>query len=168
MSVAVLHHVSILEWPDDADRRAGLRGAGIARFWLVHDGQDPPRDLDALEDWARAGADAIEVHSRVAQLAARVAARDGRNPRLGEDGILRLGDAWVALSALECRVVAPLVARAGELIGRAELVAAGWGHPTYAHALDTLLLRLRRHLAPLGLRIQTVRGRGFVLVAPPV
>jgi hypothetical protein len=51
-----------LHWPEDADRRAELRRHGMPRLLLVRAGEQPPPDIDVLEDWAREGA--AEIASR--------------------------------------------------------------------------------------------------------
>jgi DNA-binding winged helix-turn-helix (wHTH) protein len=83
---------------------------------------------------------------------------------IDDAGLLHRGSAWVALSDLEWRVLGLLVARLGELVGREELMRAGW--PTQAGAtrlLNRCITRARRRLAPLGLHIRGVRGKGYVL-----
>jgi DNA-binding winged helix-turn-helix (wHTH) protein len=61
-------------------------------------------------------------------------------------------------------VLAVLLDRAGSVVTRRELNAECWkdGVPG-ERAVDARLPRLRRRIAPLGLRIRTIRSRGFLL-----
>ena len=42
-----------------------------------------------------------------------------------------------------------------------------WGEEVSAHAIEVYVHRLRKKLAPGGIRISTVRGAGYCLEAPP-
>jgi hypothetical protein len=86
-------------------------------------------------------------------------------PVLDEDGLLRFGGRWVALSPVQARVVALLLDRfAGGVTTHEELRAAAWGSSARSpQALATLVKRLRRRVEPLGLDVLTVRLRGYVL-----
>lgn len=87
-------------------------------------------------------------------------------PDIDEDGLLRYRGAWVALSPKEEVVLRQLLAGGHRVVSRERLVAAGWpGSGPRTTALDKVVSRLRRRLAPLGLTIHTVRARGF-LVGP--
>src|SRR5205823_660683 len=77
------------------------------------------------------------------------------------DGGLRLdplshaaaaGGAEVPLTPTEYRLLAALVARPGEVVRRAELVAAGWPDGAIVHdnTLDAYVARLRRKLREIG------------------
>jgi len=70
-----------LHWPEDAERRADLHRRGVHRLLLVAAGEQPPRDVDVLEDWAREGAAEIDVAAREVTVALR-AARLHRAPHL--------------------------------------------------------------------------------------
>jgi DNA-binding winged helix-turn-helix (wHTH) protein len=83
---------------------------------------------------------------------------------IDEDGLLHRGRSWVALPDLEWRLMGPLVERMGRLVRREDLTAAGWpGRIVAGTVLNVRMNSLRRRLAPLGLAITTVRGRGYVL-----
>jgi hypothetical protein len=92
-------------------------------------------------------------------------------PHLDEDGLLRLGQSWVAIPDAQLPVVALLVERFDRLV-RTELLAAAYvagGHSGSEESIRSLLSRLGRRIACLGLRLRTVRGRGVVLTqaGPP-
>jgi two-component system OmpR family response regulator len=96
----------------------------------------------------------------------------------GEEGAGRLrldpathaaavGDAQVALTPTEYRLLAALAARPGEVVRRHELVAAGWPDGAIVHdnTLDAYVARLRRKLREVGRgeAIGTARGVGYRL-----
>ena len=91
-------------------------------------------------------------------------------PRLDRDGLLRWRDRWVAVSPHEEAALHVLLDRWGRMVPRASLSAAVWpdGLPS-GRALNTLVGRLRKRLEPLGLTIETIRARGFLLAVsqPP-
>jgi DNA-binding winged helix-turn-helix (wHTH) protein len=87
-------------------------------------------------------------------------------PWLDPDGLLRRRDRWVAVSPHEEAVLHLLLDRWGQLVPRASLAAAVWPDASASsRALNTLVGRLRKRLGPLGLTIETIRARGFVLTA---
>jgi DNA-binding response OmpR family regulator len=89
--------------------------------------------------------------------------RNRSAPELDDDGILRLGDAWVALSPIETRLARAFLDDPGRLLGRKTLGNAGWpdGVPN-DRSVDSRIKTLRRRVAPLGLQICTIRGRGYL------
>jgi two-component system, OmpR family, response regulator len=77
------------------------------------------------------------------------------------------GDARVALTPTEFRLLAALAARPGTVVRRSALVAAGWPDGAIVHdnTLDAYLARLRRKLRQVGAAeaIHTLRGVGYEL-----
>jgi two-component system, OmpR family, response regulator len=73
----------------------------------------------------------------------------------------------VALTPTEYRLFAALAARPGEVVRRAELVAAGWPDGAIVHdnTLDAYVARLRRKLREIGREgaIATAHGVGYRL-----
>lgn len=155
--------VERVRWPAESARLEQLRADGVPRLLLCDGGAPPPAPSDCLEDWAPALAAADEIEARVAALAAR-AARHGARPVVDDDGRIRHRDVWVALSPVEQALADALVSHFDRVVSRDELGERAWpaGLPT-RNALDVHVLRLRRRIAPLGLEIRTVRGRGYVL-----
>ncbi|MGH9085225.1 MAG: hypothetical protein ACRDYW_07200 [Acidimicrobiales bacterium] len=86
-------------------------------------------------------------------------------PRLDEDGILRLGDQWVAIPDAQLPVVALLVDRYGRLVRREALAAAyvEAGNSGREASIRSLMSRVARRVGSLGLQLHTVRGRGVIL-----
>ena len=75
------------------------------------------------------------------------------------------GDHPVSLTPIEYRLLARLLASAGETVRRRDLIRAGWAHGARVseNSLDAYIARLRRKLAaiPDALAITTVHGTGY-------
>lgn len=156
-------HVFVLRWPDDASWRETARARGDACLLLVPEGEEPPAEWGPLEDWLREPASTEELVSRKASLSRRWA---GDQPvRVDEDGLLRRGDAWMALAPLELRLLRLLLSRRDEIVSRTEAHAAlyGAGPAGQDRLIDATVRRLRRRVSPLGLNIHTIRATGFLL-----
>jgi DNA-binding response OmpR family regulator len=156
--------VVTVRWPAEAERRAQLDDEHVPRLLLV-DLHCPPPDLDGcLEDWIRMPATEADLAARVTALAARADRHLPRVPAVDADGVLRFGDAWVALPPVEARLSHALVDRFGCVVARGALARVGWpeGAPR-RNVLDVHMLRLRRRLVEVGLTIRTVRSRGYLL-----
>ena len=156
--------VALVQWPTEAGRLESLRADAVPRLLLVDNDASPPEPDDCLEDWVRVPASEAEVHSRLAALSRRARAHQPDRPWLDGDGVVRLGDTWVALPPVEARLTSALLDRLDAVVGREALGKAGWpeGAPG-RNALDVHILRMRRRLAPVGLVIRTVRSRGYLL-----
>ena len=163
--------IALVMWPQEEALRLRLAAARRPRLVLVEAGLPPPPPCDELEDWIRCPPDPVELAIRTATLAER--ARDV-TPRplsleLDADDILHADGRWAALPAVEARVFAALLEQAGLMVSRQDLTAATWGSdpPADGRALDGVVKRLRRRVMPLGVRIHTVRGLGFLLDYTP-
>jgi DNA-binding response OmpR family regulator len=156
--------VVLVRWPAEETRRVQLREDGVPRLLLVDQGVPPPQSADELEDWVRVPADEVELHARVENLDRRAKARSSIKPMLDGDGVLRVNGTWVALPPVEARLTGALISGYGSVVSRDDLATAGWpeGAPG-RNALDVHVLRLRRRVAALGLKIRTVRSRGYLL-----
>ena len=82
---------------------------------------------------------------------------------LDEFGILRVGDAWVALSPVQERLMGALLERVDAPVARSTLIERAWPGGEPARALDIHMAKLRARLSALPLAIVTLRGRGFLL-----
>jgi DNA-binding response OmpR family regulator len=155
--------VALVRWPAEQARRDELHQHGRPRVLLVEVGV-PPVALDELEDWIRVPAGEADLQARIEGLRRRAEGRLLPRPSLDGDGVLRLDARWVALPPIEARLTRVLLERYEAVVPRADLSHAGWptGSPG-RNALDVHMLRLRRRLGPLGLRIRTVRSRGYLL-----
>lgn len=88
-------------------------------------------------------------------------------PRLDEDGLLRVGDRWVAIPDAQIAVVELLVDRYGRLV-RKEALAEAYvrgGHSGQEASIRSLMCRVSRRVSQLDLKLHTVRGRGVMLAA---
>ncbi len=154
--------VELLRWPDEAERAHELAGAGRPCLLLVAEDAEPPTEWGRLTDWIRVPADDLDLWSRVAALQWRtkLAAR----PTIDESDLLWRGTEWVALSPIEAAVLRALLESTGTVLSRRRLGAAGWTDgPPSPRSVDTYVKRLRRRIEGLGLRIHTVRSRGYML-----
>lgn len=157
--------VSIVEWPAADERRRHLARLGRPRLLLVSLGVQPPTPLDNLEDWIRSPADPIDLVTRVEHLAHRAAEAGLPVPILDHDGILRVGEAWVAITESQLPVVQVLVENRDRVVRLEVLVEAyvaggGSDHPA---SVRTLLSRLAIRFGRLDLELVTVRRRGMLL-----
>jgi hypothetical protein len=117
--------VSLVRWPTESDRREALRQAGEPRLLLVEQGA-PPVPADHREDWIRLPADDVDLRVRVEALRRRLGAESPGTPGLDDDGVLRVGDRWVALPPVEARLAGVLVDRFGAVVSRDTLTRVGW------------------------------------------
>lgn len=158
--------VALIRWPDERTRRTELATRKMPRLLLCQPGAEPPLCLDPLEDWVRVPAAPEDVRARVESLAVRFGGRNPASITVDGGGVLHSGERRVRLTPLQTRLVRPLVEKTGMVVSPAELMEAGWGREHAAatrNALEANLVRLRRRLKPLGLRIRTVRSRGYLL-----
>jgi two-component system response regulator MprA len=133
---------------------------------------------DRLTGFSAGGDDYLTKPFAIAELAARIRAllrRAGVDGSI-EAGNLRLdpvahaafaGDTRVSLTPTEFRLLAVLVARAGEAVRRNELIRTAWPHGARVrdNTLDAYVARLRRKLGQLpgAPSISTVHGVGYRL-----
>ena len=96
----------------------------------------------------------------------KIPTADDLLPRLDEDGLLRVGTHWVAIPDAQIPVVTLLVNRHGRLVRKEGLIAyVGAGNSGHDASIRSLVARVARRVARLGLQLHTVRGRG-VMLAP--
>lgn len=141
--------------------------------------------LDSISDRVRgldAGADDYLVKPfQLAELAARARALTRRGmsgaPTLIKHGRLcfdRVGRVAVLdgerleLSARELGLLEMFLQRPGQLVHKDRLVdhLCEWGEEVSSNAIEVYVHRLRKKLAPGGVKISTVRGVGYCLEAP--
>ncbi|GAA0595504.1 helix-turn-helix domain-containing protein [Streptomyces crystallinus] len=158
--------VRILRWPEQSHQLDQCRAQGVPRLLLVAPAAPPPHCVDQLEDWIRTPADPQDVLARQAALQVRAAPRD---PVLDHHGILHFAGQAVPLGQGEADLVRVLLASYRGTVGREDLTRLMWpeGELPRRNALDVRVLRLRRRLAPLGLVIRTVWGKGYMLDTQP-
>jgi len=156
--------VRMLRWPSEAPALEHCRARGVPRLLMVEGPVSPPTCVDALEDWVRVPVDRADLQARRAMLLARVGST---TPSVDADGILRVDGQYLALPPAEAPMARALAAAYRRLVHRQELIDLVWpgtGRPS-RNALDLRVLRLRRRIAPLGLIIRTVWGKGYLMDA---
>src|SRR5262249_55667543 len=136
---------------------------GVLRLLVVEGGVPAPICSDLREDWVRAPITDADLRARVATLSAK--ANSNRLPQIDPYGILRFADRSTSVSPTETELMECLIRQFEALVPREELHdclperASECGR----NALDLHIMRLRRRIRPLGLSIQTIRGRGYML-----
>lgn len=155
--------VRLVRWPEERELLERLRAEGTPRLLLVRPPAPAPEVMECEEDWVRLPADDGDVRARVLALAAR-SSRHRPGPQVIGDGRLRYGAQWIALSPIEHRLAKVLADRFGDVVHSEVLAAAAWpDEDSNEGALRVHLTRLRRRLRSLGLEIQNVRGRGYLM-----
>lgn len=155
--------VVIVRWPADQSALEELRSAGVPRLLLIGETDEAPSDGDPLQDWIRLPAGDADLHARITTLEQR-ASRNSSKAVLPGDGRLSYGGRWVTLSPIGERMLGPLVARFGDVVPSAEMIAAGWPDRTPSEGAPRVqILRIRQALEPIGLELKVVRDRGYVL-----
>lgn len=157
--------VILLRWPAESARRARCQAMGVLRLLVVEGGVPAPICSDICEDWVRAPISDADLWARMATLAAKAAAY--RLPQIDPYGILRFSGRSSCVSPTETELLECLIRQFGALVPREELHDCLPQRPSGGgrNALDLHIMRLRRRIHPLGLAIQTVRGRGYMLQA---
>jgi DNA-binding response OmpR family regulator len=152
-----------VRWPDEETTRLDLAARGLPRILLVGATAAPPEHWDDLEDWVRLPLDPDELRSRARTLARRARAR--ARPWFDADGMLRVDERWIAFPDAPRAVVAVLVERFGELVRTEEISEAYLEHggSIEASARKAMIVRVRHRLAGVGLALQSVRDRGYLL-----
>jgi DNA-binding response OmpR family regulator len=158
--------IELVEYPGEQDRLDELRAHDVPRLLLVAHTSAPPTVVSVLEDWVRRPADPVELRQRLRCLEQRACLATAR-PRLGDGGRLELRDAFVQLSVIEERLARVLVDRFGAVVDAQTLARSAFRDRQVSQvALRSAITRLRRRIEPLGLRVRSVRARGYVLVDP--
>ena len=162
--------VAVVRWPDERARAAELARMRVPRLLLVAVDAEPPAPsetgAEGLCDWVQEPADERDVQSRIVELRTRASVA---RPILGDHGVVWRGSSWVALSPIEERLTAAFLARPGRVLSRGRLEQLGWpsGVPNN-RAIDARIKVLRTRTAPIGMRIHTVRGQGYLAEIQPM
>lgn len=156
--------VALIQWPSDENLRAELASQGHPRLLLVEPDADPPECTDVLEDWVRLPISRADRNARIGTLEARLKPSGHSVPVLNGHGTLAFGGEKTQLSAIQTDLMRLLVDLFGAVVNRDALARAAWPDTDpNDNNLDVAIGRLRRQLEPVGLRILTVRSRGYLL-----
>lgn len=151
-----------MRWPAGAEKLEVLRSQRAPRLLVVAEDSPPPSPVDELEDWVRTPVDQGDLRARVDTLARR--AERLLVPSIDGDDVVHFDGTLAPLSPVEARLLRPLVDRFRSVVSRSDLTRAAWsGDAPGRNALDVHVSRLRRRLDESGLRIRTVRSRGYLL-----
>jgi two-component system, OmpR family, response regulator len=155
--------VAVLRWPEQRDERDRLQRLNLPRLLLLSADLPAPDATDCLEDWIRLPALDEDVHARLNALRDH-AIRHPPNPTIDVSGQLEYRGKSEFLSPTDHAIAEVLVERFGTLVSEEQLLFRAWpdgdGTPT---SLRVHVHRLRKRLAPLGLAITSVRGRGYIM-----
>jgi hypothetical protein len=161
-----LPDITLVRWPEEAERLERLRRERLPRLLLVASDAIAPPCGDCEEDWIRLPADDADVRTRLTSLAERWTRYGlGRDPDIDAAGRVRFQGRWVALSRTEQNLTGKLLEHMGAVVDHATLTRSTWpdGDDVPYGRLRVQILHVRRRLEPLGLSIRTVQGRGYVL-----
>jgi two-component system phosphate regulon response regulator PhoB len=83
------------------------------------------------------------------------------------DSTVRIGEQWVAVGAVELRLLHFLLAHPGEVFTRRQLLGQVWqgGGVSDERSVDVVVLRLRKAMGEARSLVRTVRGAGYMLAA---
>jgi DNA-binding response OmpR family regulator len=154
--------VELLTWPEAEVRRRELAALGRPCLLLVSASATPPDIRSRLEDWIRVPASEQDVAARIHRLRQLVLPEPMAHLTIDDDDVLHVDDRWVALSRGQAAIARALAFAAPRLVLRPALASAA-GVDAESRALDSIVHRLRGRLAPLGIDIVGVRGRGYAL-----
>jgi hypothetical protein len=152
-----------LRFPEEQGRLGPLRSLAIPRLLLVSAGTPPPTCPDPLEDWIWRSASEQDRRQRAAALELRAIGRM-RPPTLDEKGCLEFNGRRVPLSPAATVLATQLAARFGEVVERSVMTRALWPRGgCRPRTLDMHILKLRRRVTDVGLEIETIRSRGWLM-----
>ncbi len=155
--------VALVHWPSEAQPAGDLQRCGRPRLLLVERDQPVPGMVDPFEDWVFEGADPCEINLRAETLANRwPLSPEPARPVIEDGDVLRFGGDWVALSATEVKALRVLLDHFDHCVARDQLETCTGARPG-SSALNSLVKRLRHRLAPLGLTVNNIHARGYVL-----
>jgi DNA-binding response OmpR family regulator len=155
--------------------RRHLRGLPILVVTARDALEDRVSGLDAgADDYLVKPFDLQELEARVRALLRRHRADRNAQIRIGAlvltpgEPRVMLGGAAVDLPASEFALLEALATRAGRVVRRDDLAdRLGRGaEPPSDTAIEVCVHRLRRRLSPLGLKVRTLRGFGYLLEIP--
>jgi Transcriptional regulatory protein, C terminal len=154
--------VAMVEWPEGHEHLPDLDRRGIPRLLLVAPAITPPLCTDSLEDWVRLPVDESDLRARLSSLAERQRVR--MTLTIDEHGVLRQDNTLVLLSPYEQRIAEVLIENFGTIVSREVIERRLWNEPDPSSiAMRVHISRLRKRIAPLGLKISCVVNVGYVL-----
>ena len=159
--------VRLVRWPAESEQRDDLATLDLPRILVVDVHEPAPECCDELEDWVRTPVDSEELTVRASTVAKR--ADERMRPWVDDHGVLWFRDRWHALADGQLPLLRVLVEHFGHVVAQDDVLVAyaAAGRSTHAEAVKTSARRLSGALAPLGLELCRVRGRGYLLERVP-
>ncbi|MDP2698439.1 response regulator transcription factor [Thalassospira sp.] len=136
---------------------------------------DRVRGLDlGADDYLAKPFELVELEARVRALMRRHAGTHNTTLRCGilsYDTVARramINDQDIDIPRRELAILETLLLRAGHVISKDQIAdqLAGFDDDLSGNAVELYISRLRKRLEPAGIRIQTVRGLGYLLKKP--
>ncbi|MFF2523499.1 helix-turn-helix domain-containing protein [Streptomyces liangshanensis] len=156
-----MQEVQVIRWPMERAKLDAIRQDGIACLLIVAPGAVVPTLKRTCEDWVRAGTDPAEIRARITSLRGKI----NHKPIVDRDGNLHFRGFLKPLTSTEAVLAKRLAECTFRVVGRQELATGlvATNRSPSRNALDLHIMRLRRKLQTLGLSIETVHGRGYML-----
>jgi hypothetical protein len=160
--------VELLRWPVDDERRRLLAALGRPRLLLLAPDAPPPSAVDDLELWLPDGSDPALVSAAMIALRHQMLV-DDRQPVLDDDGLLRYRGRWIAVPVTQIPLVELLVRNYQRVVRNDDLRLAYQraGCSGTITSLRSVISRMSRRIAEVGLTLQVVRRRGVILTNRP-
>jgi DNA-binding response OmpR family regulator len=155
--------VVVVRWPDEEEKAAHLRVAGVPVLYLVGPEDEPPEPSGCLEDWVRVPDGDRDLRARLAFLEARAASHHGP-PFVDDDDQLHHRGRAIRLDPREARIARALTANLGAVVSDGELLQAVGDAGEDAPSLRAEIARLRARVRLLHLTINRVRRSGYMLL----
>jgi hypothetical protein len=162
------HPVELLRWPADDDRRRLLAALGRPRLLLLTPDAPSPTPVDDLELWIPDGSDPALIAAAVIALQQQMLI-DDHQPILDDDGLLRYRGRWIAVPATQLPLVELLVRNYQRVVRNDDLRLAYQraGCSGTMTSLRSVISRISRKIADVGLTLQVIRRRGVILTNQP-
>lgn len=155
--------VALIQWPSEERLRQEMAARQQPRLLLVDPDAAPPECHDVVEEWVRLPVSTADRNARLHTLESR-AGGPPETPRLEAGSTLVFRGERTPLSALQAALARPMIENMGTVVSRETLASLAWPDADPSeNTLDVAMGRLRSRLEPVGLRIRTVRSRGYLL-----
>lgn len=154
--------VVFLRWPAQSHERTRLRETGVPVLMVVEGSAIPPTDMALSEDWVRQPIPRCDIDARISTLLCRTT---DAVPTLDATGVLYYQNESVPMSNAQVAMMQCFLTDFNRVVRREELqeALASIDLGLSNNALDLHILRLRKRIARINLKLQTVWGRGYIL-----
>jgi DNA-binding response OmpR family regulator len=155
--------IKFLRWPADESLRHRYKREGVPCLLVVDPGAKPPTCTDLTDDWIRSPAPRQDIEARIATILRRLNVQ--QTPFIDSSCVLHFDNKSTVISPIQAELLKKLVANYGDVVHRDELEQelASFTHAPTRNSLDLHIMRIRRRISGLGLCLETVWGRGYIL-----